>query len=157
MKHFLSVILIILSFSSSANDLEKDTEARVKQAQAYIEEHGKEQAILEFNKPTSKIFVIDYNGVFLASSIYPDLVGTNQFNFKDPSGVLVVQQEIELAKLGGGWLKGRWRIDPNTQEYGCRKIYVLPMPGDYLIGSWYFQPLDIKVSQDGQMKICNNL
>lgn len=54
-------------------------------------------------------------------------IGSNQFDYKDPSGVFVVQEEIEKAKAGGGWLKGRWR-----------KIYIIPIPGNYFIGSWYY-------------------
>lgn len=61
----------------------------------------------------------------------------------DPFGVLVVQEEIEKAKSGGGWLKkGRWRMNQQTGQYDYRKSYILPMEGDYFIGSWYHYPAD---------------
>ena len=79
----------------------------------------------------------DNSGMFFVSPLHPELIGNNQFNYKDPSGVFVVQEEIEKAKAGGGWLIGRWRKNPQTGKYQCRKIYILPMPGNYFIGSWY--------------------
>jgi len=74
----------------------------------------------------------------LASPIYPELIDTNQIDFKDPKGRLLVQEEIKKAMSGGGWLKGRWRKNPETGKYLCRKLYIYPMPGHYLIGSWYY-------------------
>lgn len=72
------------------------------------------------------------------------MIGKNQFNYKDPAGVLVVQEEINKAKSGGGWLKGRLRPNPKTGKYCCRKIYILPAPGHYFIGSWYHYDLNKK-------------
>lgn len=51
--------------------------------------------------------------------------------------MLVVREEIEKAKTGGGWLKGRLRKNLQTGSYQCRKIYILPVSGNYFIGSWY--------------------
>jgi signal transduction histidine kinase len=116
----------------------------IKKAEDYIKNNGKDKAIAEFKKSSPDIFAIAYDGTFLASSIYPEMIGTNQINYRDPSGVLVVQEEIEKAKAGGGWLKGRWRKNPQTGKYGCRKIYIQPMKGDYLIGSWYFNSANKK-------------
>ena len=110
----------------------------VKQAEAYINRHGKNKAISEFKNFSKVIFAIDFDGTFLASPLYPELIGTNQINFQDPKGNLLVQEEIEKAKAGGGWLKGRWRKNPETGKYLCRKLYIHPMPGNYLIGSWYY-------------------
>ncbi len=44
----------------------------------------------------------DYSGMFFVSSLHPELIVTNQFNYRDLSGALVVQEEIEKAKAGGG-------------------------------------------------------
>ena len=111
--------------------------ALVKKAESYIKKYGKEKAIIEFRKNSDDIFMGDYSGMFFVSPLHPELIGNNQFNYKDSSGVLVVQEEIEKAKAGGGWLKGRWRQNPQTGKNQCRKIYIHPMPGNYLIGSWY--------------------
>lgn len=79
----------------------------------------------------------DYNGNFYLSPLHPELIGTNQFNYKDAFGALVVQEEINKAKAGGGWLKPRLRKNSQTGEYLCRKIYILPISENYFIGSWY--------------------
>lgn len=111
--------------------------AVVKKAEAYIKKYGKEKAIMEFRKNSDDIFMGDYTGMFFVSPLHPELIGHNQFNYQDPSGAFVVQEEIKKAKTGGGWLKGRWRKNPQTGKYQCRKIYIHPMPGNYFIGSWY--------------------
>lgn len=117
---------------------------RVKWAKSYVKKYGREKAIREFNRTQNEIFMGDYQGNFFASPLHPELIGTNQFNYRDSEGKLVVQEEIEKAKTGGGWLKGRWRQNPKTGQYQCRKIYIQPMPGNYFIGSWYHYPADEK-------------
>lgn len=114
--------------------------AVVKNAKDYIKKYGKEKAIIEFRKNSQNIVMGNYDGMFFVSPLHPELIGSNQFNYRDPSGVLVVQEEIKKAKAGGGWLKGRWRKNPQTGKYQCRKIYILPIPGNYFIGSWYHYP-----------------
>lgn len=109
----------------------------INKAENYIKKYGKEKAIIEFRKNSDDIFMADYKGNFYVSPLHPELIGHNQFNYKDPSGALVVQEEINKAKTGGGWLKGRLRKDSKTEKFVCRKIYICPILGDYLIGSWY--------------------
>jgi len=108
----------------------------VKKAESYIKKNGIEKAIIEFRN-TNDIVIGNYNGMFFVSPLHPELIGRNQFNYKDPSGALVVQEEINKAKAGGGWLKGRWRKNSLTGKYQCRKIYILPVTKNYFIGSWY--------------------
>lgn len=109
----------------------------VKNAKKYIDRHGKEKAIIEFKNNSKDIFMGDYTGMFFVSPLHPEMIGRNQFDYKDDFGELVVQEEIKKAKEGGGWLKGRWRKDPKTGKYVWRKIYILPVYGNYFIGSWY--------------------
>ena len=144
---FLTLSLSLLGMSSWATDNarkmeEKQVIAIVKKAKSYIKQQGKNKAIDEFNKGASLIFAIDFNGTVLASPIHPETVGTNQKNFKDASGVLVVQEEIAKAMAGGGWLKGRFRKNHITGQHECRKLYILPINGKYLIGSWYYYAAD---------------
>ncbi len=116
--------------------------ATVKNAESYIQKNGIEKAILHFRENTKDIFIADYSGLFFVSPLHPELIGSNQYYYKDPSSAYVVQEEINKAKSGGGWLKGRWRKNPETGIYQCRKIYILPIQGNYLIGSWYHYPSD---------------
>lgn len=113
--------------------------AIVKQAEKYITKNGIKNAIMNF-RTANNLFIGNYNGMFYVSPLHPELIGKNQFSYKDPSGHLVVQEEINTAKSGGGWLKGRWRKDPSSGEYMCRRIYILPVAGNYFVGSWYHYP-----------------
>ncbi|MFM8453848.1 MAG: cache domain-containing protein [Gammaproteobacteria bacterium] len=145
LKKQLMVLILqffAISFAYSADVSTEQSKVLdiIKEAENYIKTHGKEKAILEFKKKFARIFMCDYSGNFYLSPLHPELIGPNQFNYKDDSGAFPVQEEIEQAKAGGGWLKPRWRKDPEKGKYQCRKIYVLPIPGDYLIGSWYNYP-----------------
>lgn len=144
-RTLLVVWLILLIFNSNINaDTRTSTEINearvinlVKNVEKYIKENGKEKAITNFKKNKTNIFIANYDGVFFVSPLHPELIGNNQFNYRDASGTLVVQEEINKAKAGGGWLKGRWRQNPLTGNFECRKIYIRPIPGNYFIGSWY--------------------
>lgn len=147
MKYSVKIVapLFILSFccfGANASDGETRTTdqsrviAVVKKAENYTKRYGIRKAIIKF-KSSNDIVIGDYNGMFFVSPLHPELIGKNQFNFKDPSGVMVVQEEINKAKAGGGWLKGRWRYNAHTRTYQCRKIYILPVGDNYFIGSWY--------------------
>lgn len=141
---------MLLTFNSNINAEPRTSteinEARViglvKKVEKYIKEYGNERAIATFKKNKTDIFMADYNGVFFVSPLHPELIGNSQFNYRDASGTLVVQEEINKAKAGGGWLKGRWRQNPQTDNYECRKIYIRPIPGNYFIGSWYHYASD---------------
>lgn len=127
---------------NSKNIDQANVKAIVKKAVNYIQKNGIEKSIIEFRKSSNDIFVGDYNGTFFVSPLHPEMVGMNELNFKDSSGVLVVQEEIAKAKAGGGWLKGRWRENPQTKTFQCRKIYILPIAGNYFVGSWYHYSSD---------------
>lgn len=72
-------------------------------------------------KNSDTIFIGMYNGMFYVSPLHPEQIGSNQFNYKDSSGVLVVQEEIQKAKAGGGCLKGRLRVIQHVRpKYACK-------------------------------------
>ncbi|MBS0287548.1 MAG: cache domain-containing protein [Proteobacteria bacterium] len=126
----------------------KNVVALVNKAKEYIESHGKVEAMKEFNKKvglfskdSSYVFAVAYDGTYLATINYPNLVGVNQFSLKDPHRTFLVKEEINKAKLGGGWLKPRLKKNPHTGKHECKASYVIAMEGDYLIGSgYYYQP-----------------
>jgi len=114
----------------------------VKKAANYVQQNGVKKSIIEFQKNSNAIFMGDYKGIFFVSPLHPEMIGKNQFNYQDPSGAFVVQEEIAKAKAGGGWLKGRWRENPETKTYQCRRLYILPIADHYFIGSWYHYSSD---------------
>ena len=143
-QSYLVLIAIFIFFSFIGNsqaDVNSINQSKViavlKIAEQYIKTNGIKAAIVEFKTHADDIFLADYSGVFFVSPLHPELIGKNQFFFKDDRGVFVVQEEIAKAKAGGGWLKGRWRQNPQTGKYACRKIYILPVSSKYFIGSWY--------------------
>lgn len=146
MKDLIKIVGILLTSSISFNVCANNSEemnlnqsrvvAIVKKAESYIKKNGIKKAINKY-KNENDIVIGDYNGIFFVSPLHPEQVGKNQYNYKDPTGVLVVQEEINKAKAGGGWLKGRWRKNPLTGHYQCRKIYIHPVGENYFIGSWY--------------------
>lgn len=70
------------------------------------------------------------------------MVGKNQLMLKDSHHVFLVQEEIDKAKSGSGWLKGRLKKKPHTGNQECKESYILPMSGDYFIGSGHYYPAD---------------
>jgi hypothetical protein len=143
-----SLILSLYCFIANASNLEamstdqSRTITVVKETQNYIKKNGIKKAIKEF-KNSNEVVIGNYDGVFFVSPLHPELIGKSQFNYKDPvTGILVVQEEINKAKAGGGWLKGRWRYNSLIGRYQCRKIYILPAGKNYFIGSWYHYSSD---------------
>ncbi len=151
MKNSIQLFALLISslccFSANASNTEiANTDPLkvitvVKKAESYIKKNGIEKAIIEL-KNSDDIVIGNYNGMFFVSPLHPELIGKNQFSYKDPTGALVVQEEINKAKAGGGWLKGRWRKNSLTGKYQCRKIYILPVARNYFIGSWYHYSSD---------------
>lgn len=136
------------AFQTSVNIKEQSKViALVKKTATTIQKNGIEKSIIAFKNNSQDIFIGDYNGVFYVSPLHPEMIGKSQLHYKDPQGAYVVQEEVAKARTGGGWLKGRWRMDPVTKKYQCRKIYILPIADNYFIGSWYhYSP--------GKLKIC---
>lgn len=139
----LTLILSIFCFSADAANTteisadQSNVVTAVGKAENYVRKYGIEKAISKF-KDAHDIFIGDYNGMFYVSPLHPELIGSSQLNYKDSSGTFAVQEEIEKAKAGGGWLKGRLRKNPETGKDQCRKIYVFPTVDNYYIGSWYY-------------------
>lgn len=125
---------------------EKEIEDYLRSAVNYIKEKGKTSAIGEFNKSDGLftkehkyIFVIDYLGIILSNPKNPDLVGKNQNDLQDSDGRYITREAIEKAKLGGGWILYRFK-NPENDKIECKKSFILPLPGEYLIGSGYYYP-----------------
>ena len=152
-KKFGLLIILSLCCFCAANGSStgvKDTDqsrviAVVNEAEGYVKKNGIEQTIIEY-KNSNDIFIGNYDGMFFVSPLHPELIGKNQFNYKDSTGALVVQEEINKAKAGGGWLKGRWRKISPDGKYQCRKIYIFPVARNYYIGSWYHYSSDIALA-----------
>jgi len=113
----------------------------VKEAAAFARANGQEKACAVFNDPKGKfvrgsmyIYAYDISGVELANGANRELVGKNLIDLKDPKGLLVVKEHIDVAKKGGGWMTYTWK-NPATGKFATKLGYVLPVDGKWLVGS----------------------
>lgn len=122
----------------------------VEKALAYIQAHGKEKALKEFNKPNGLftdrdlyIFAYDFNGVNKALATKPSLVGKNLIDFKDADGKYIIKDLIAIANKGGGWYDYTWddkdkssyviKVD-DTLWIGCGEYHVDSSRAWFLFG-----------------------
>jgi len=113
--------------------------SKVQKAAAFVQEHGKEAAIMEFNDPNGSfsdremfVFAFDSNGTLLANPFLPGLVGQSRLQDRDPYGKYPVKQLIWNAKQGGGFTY-YFFADP-AFEYAVRlKLGYTEMAEDDLI------------------------
>jgi polar amino acid transport system substrate-binding protein len=123
-------------FSQERRDL---LVTRVNEAAAYVQKHGRENAIAEFNNPNSTfedpamfVFAFDRNGTLLANPYLPGLVGHNRLADRDPYGEYPVPQILAGAESGGGFTY--WFFANPADDYGVGlKLGYAELAGDDLI------------------------
>lgn len=84
----------------------------VKDGYEFMKKHGLSAAVSEFTSRQSDTYrygdlylvVWDMKGKVIAHGANLDTVGINQFDLKDEDGKFYVQEIIEKAKRGGGWI-----------------------------------------------------
>ena len=72
-------------------------------------------------------FVYDMQGNSLMHPREPGLVGHNWWSLRDPQGSLTIQQLIEAASQGGGFVRYVWNR-PSTHRLEAKLGYVVPLP-----------------------------
>lgn len=112
-----------------------DATALVKDAAAFIKAEGKDKAFAAFNDPAGKfvkgdlyIFVVDYEGATLAHGGNAKLVGKNMKDLKDANGKLFMQDMIQKARSGGGWVDYKW-TNPTTKKVQEKSTLVQAIEG----------------------------
>lgn len=126
---------------------DKAVKALVGKAAKLVQAKG-EAAFAQINAPgnpwrqgDTAIFVSDTKGLEVANAAYPDLVGKNLWDHKDPDGRLVVQDQWKLVRAKGkGWYECKWPKPGSDQAALCR-VYVtgVKVKGQrYLVGAGYF-------------------
>ncbi|CDF59141.1 HD domain-containing phosphohydrolase [Thermobrachium celere] len=75
------------------------------------------------------IFMSTYNGIYLVQPFQPEKEGTNQWNYKDPTGKYVIQELTRAAKSSkdGAYVKYQAFL-PNSNEYEEKLSYVKGIP-----------------------------
>lgn len=110
---------------SVATVLEKKVEAGQLTREEAIKQFRDTVRPLRFDNGTGYIFSYDMNGLTLILGPTPEREGTNLFEVRDPEGFPFVQEEIRVAKAGGGTL-GYHYPKPGSKAAQPKISYVAP-------------------------------
>jgi cytochrome c len=109
--------------------------AMIEKADLFFKAHGKDAAYAAFTEKTEGfvlndiyIFVVDYDGMTLAHGGNAKLVGKNMLNLKDTDGKLFIQEMINTAQKGGGWIDYKW-VNPQSKKIEMKTTLVKPIEG----------------------------
>ncbi len=80
-------------------------------------------------------FVYDLSGTVLMHSREPELVGRNLWNLRDGANQPTVQQLIERARAGGGFVNYQWRKPSNGQMAGKLGYVVALERWNWMVGT----------------------
>jgi signal transduction histidine kinase len=118
--------------------------AKVKEAVAFVKEHGRGEAVREFNDPNGTfsdpmmyIFAFDYNGTLLANPFLPGIVGVNRMTDQDPYGSNPPGQMIANAENGGGFAYYFFADPADGYKTTLKLAYTEPADG-IVVGSGIF-------------------
>lgn len=87
----------------------------VRKGYRYMKMHGIFQAINQFSSRSISdfrfgdlfLFMYDLNGKLVAHGTNPDIIGKDHFDLTDDDGKYYVQEMIDKAQSGGGWMDYR--------------------------------------------------
>jgi two-component system NarL family sensor kinase len=77
--------------------------------------------------PDGYFFVYDLQGRVLMHSRQPELIGQDLWGLRDPQGRPTIQQLIQQAKAGGGYVEYLWR-KPSSSQLAPKLGYVVAVP-----------------------------
>lgn len=77
--------------------------------------------------PDGYFFVYDLQGRVLMHSRQPELIGQDLWGLRDPKGRPTIQQLIQQAKAGGGYVEYLWR-KPSSSQLAPKLGYVVAVP-----------------------------
>ena len=128
--------------------------AFVTEAVAYAREHGKENALAEFNNPNGSfirdelyIFAADYDGISLASVALPQRVNTSFYDEVDVSGQYYMRNKINLSRSGGGFIIIHFPNPSHGMAVEPKLCYVHDVDGTYWIGAGTYNQTNVTVKK----------
>ncbi|MDD1717548.1 MAG: cache domain-containing protein, partial [Methanoregulaceae archaeon] len=117
----------------------------VANAAAYARENGREKAIEAFNNPngtfvigSTHIFAIQYDGVIIADSSEPGIVGTNIQNMTDSFGTPLVQNLAQTARFGRGFVSYTYLNAERNSTIEPEITMVEDVDGSYYVAAGMF-------------------
>jgi|WetSurSiteA1Bulk_404760.scaffolds.fasta_scaffold36246_1 signal transduction histidine kinase len=140
---FLGSGLYLSNISASFDQEERDElVAYVNEALQFAKDNGKEKSLEVFNDVEGNftrdgryIFAYDYEGQALALPYQPELIGTNRFDAQDPNGVYYIQQIIDTARMGNGFLYYIYPDPSRNMTQALKLSYVANVDDTWLLGS----------------------
>ena len=132
---FILACTSMLSATDSAQGTADQAQAMVEKASKFLNEKGTDVAYKAFTDKTDGfvlndlyIFVVQYDGLTVAHGGNPKIVGKNMLNLKDSDGKLFIQEMINLAQKGGGWVDYKW-VNPQSKKIEPKSTYVKAVDG----------------------------
>lgn len=92
-------------------------------------------------------FVYDAQGTVLMHSRQPELVGRNLWDLHDAQGRPTIQQLLDKARHGGGYVEYLWRKPSNGQLAPKLGYVVMLQPWDWMVGTGLYLD-DIQATLD---------
>lgn len=140
---YLGSGLYLSDISASFDQDERDElVAFVDEALRFAKENGKEKSLEAFNDPSGSftgderfIFAYDYEGRPLAYPYHPELIGTSQIDARDPNGVDLVRQAIDVARMGNGFLYYIYSDSSGNITQALKLSYVANVDDTWFLGS----------------------
>jgi signal transduction histidine kinase len=135
--------LYFSDISASFDQAEKeDLVAFVEEALKFARENGEDRSLEVFNDPAGDftrdgryIFAYDYEGLTLALPYQPEVIGTTRIDAQDINGVDFIQQLIDTAKIGDGFLYYVYPDSSRNMESALKLSYVVDVDGTWFLGS----------------------
>jgi len=125
---------------------ESEVKTLVNDAKKFCQEVGQDECFKVFSDKNGKftkgslyVFAIGYDGITRAHGGNAKLVGKNLMKVKDPSGNMLIQELIAIAKNSGeGWFDYRWS-HPISKKVAPKRSFVQAIENDIFIGSGYYK------------------
>lgn len=128
--------------------------AYVNQSAEYARKAGKEAALAAFNDVTGMfvegdryLFAYDYEGNTLALPYQPCLVGTNRLDYEDVNGVRYIEEMIDNALAGGGYVS-YLKLNPTTGMTEPTLSYIVPVDDEWWIGAGFYNSTEISAGRN---------
>jgi len=85
---------------------------------------------------TGYIFIYNYQGICLSDPVQPHNIGKNLYHFKDPNGIQVIKDLIDVSKRPeGGFVEYTW-VKPTTKERSPKISYAKAFePWGWMVGT----------------------
>lgn len=130
------LIDVVGAFKTDRMEDRDEAIALVKKAVAHVKAVGRRRACRDFEDPAGGfingdfyVYVIDFNGVRLASGADPSSTGQNILDLKDAEGRPCIRDTIRIVNTRGkGWYDYMWP-HPRTKKVEMKSVYFESVEG----------------------------